>query len=338
MRLKNIALGLFVVAVCYLVGWAAWLYKYATTPTGSADTAVVVWIKPGQGFFETMDCLEKAGVIKEPDKFRWLAYLRGLERKIKAGEYLLRPSMPPGAILGVLVRGETLVQPGVVPEGLALRKVGEVFEKIGLFSADTFVKTASDPKLVNSLGLEGETLEGYLFPETYYFSKGVTAESVARKMVAQFRSVVTADWTRRAKDMGLTLHQLVTLASIIEKETARADERSMVAAVFLSRLKLGMRLESDPTVIYGIKDFSGNITRQDLESYTPYNTYKIQGLPIGPICSPGKAALEAVLTPAAGDFLYFVSKNDGSHHFSRTLAEHNKMVDYYQRGILSDRS
>lgn len=305
-------------------------YRYATTPTGASDTNVVVWIKPGQSFFETLAQLQEAGLVKHPKKFRWLAYLKGEERHIRAGEYLLSTSMSPGKILNTLVRGKNILHKAVIPEGATAFEIGQIFEKAGLLTRESFLQAAFNSDLIKAFGIEGDSLEGYLFPETYYFPKGVTAEDVIKKMVAQFRSVFTSAWIEQASAAGLTTHQVVTLASIVEKETAKPEERPLIATVFLNRLKRHMRLESDPTVIYGIKDFDGNLTRKHLKTLTPYNTYRIKGLPPGPIANPGQAAIQAVLYPPQESCLYFVSKNDGSHHFSSTLSEHNRMVRRYQ--------
>jgi UPF0755 protein len=311
-------------------GVGIWFFVYTITPVGSSEEKVSVWIRPGQGFFQTIDQLQDAGLVKHPEKFRWLAYLRRHERKIRAGEYALSASMSPKAILDTLVRGETILRKVVIPEGATVSKIGELVERAGLLSKESFLAAATDPNLVVSLGLQGNTLEGYLFPETYHFPKGVTAERVISKMVAQFRSVFTPGWADQAQEAGFTIHEVVTLASIVEKETGKPEERPLIAAVFLNRLKRRMRLESDPTVIYGMHEFDGNITRNDLKAHTPYNTYRITGLPPGPIANPGKDSLQAVLFPPEKPFLYFVSKNDGFHHFSQTFAEHNRMVRKYQ--------
>ena len=313
-----------------VAGTGYWFYRYAATPTGISKATVAVWIKPGQNFFKTIAQLQQTGIIRHPKRFRLLAYLRRDERRIRAGEYLLGASMSPGAILDVLVRGEVLLHKVVVPEGATVSTIAQILESAGLVSQDAFLQAARDPRLIKSLGVGGHTFEGYLFPETYHFPKGVAAGQVIKKMVAQFHSVFATDWLGRARAIGFTTQQVVTLASIVEKETARPDERLRIAAVFVNRLKRGMRLESDPTVIYGIKDFDGNLTRKDLQTLTPYNTYRIKGLPPGPIASPGRASIAAVLYPSEEPHLYFVSKNDGTHHFSRTLAEHKKMVRKYQ--------
>jgi UPF0755 protein len=323
---------LYAILIVFLgvAGVGLWFYQYMVTPVGTSDAQVSVWVKPGQGFFETIDQLQDVGLVKHPEKFRWLAYLQQYERRIRAGEYALAASMSPQAILTTLVRGETILHKVVVPEGATMGKIGQLLEKEGLVSSNDFMLAATNPDLVAALGWEGDTLEGYLFPETYHFPKGVTAEQVISKMVAQFQTVFEPAWSDRARDMGFSVHEVVTLASIVEKETAKTEERPRIAAVFLNRLKRNMRLESDPTVIYGMEHFDGNIRRKDLKTPTPYNTYRIKGLPPGPIANPGKDSIKAVLFPPEEPFLYFVSKNDGSHHFSRTFSEHNRMVRKYQ--------
>ena len=195
-----------------------------------------------------------------------------------------------------------------------------------------FIQAATDTTRVRQIGLEGETFEGYLFPDTYFFPKEVTIERIISTMVKRFWSVFVPEWQARAKDLGLTVHQVVTLASIIEKETGAPFERPIISSVFHNRLKKKMRLESDPTVIYGIKNFDGNLTRKHLTTPTPYNTYKIRGLPSGPIASPGGASLEAALYPDDTKFIYFVSRKDRTHQFSTNLKQHNRAVQKYQLG------
>ena len=311
-------------------GMGVWFYHYATTPVGETDAPVSVWIQPGEGFFQAMDTLQEAGLVRHREKFRWLAYLKGYETRIRAGEYALSASLSPIDILETLVRGDTVLHKVVIPEGATIRQIGEIVEKAALVAKQAFVETALSRRLADEFGIEGDTLEGYLFPETYHFPKGVTPEKMIQKMVDQFQSVFGLEWIDRAKDLGFSVHEVVTLASIVEKETASPAERPLIAAVFLNRLKKKMRLESDPTVIYGMAHFDGNITRKDLGTVTPYNTYRIKGLPPGPISNPGKASLQAVLYPTEVPYLYFVSKNDGTHHFSSSFSEHNRMVRKYQ--------
>jgi len=322
------SVGLFIIFIGASIGF--WFYYYTITPVEASGKIATVWIRPGQTFFETLAQLKKARLIRNPKKFRWLAYLKGHERQIRAGEYELSSAMSPGEILNTLVHGRIVLHKVVVPEGVTVSKIGKLLDEAGLIQQEVFYKTATTSSLVSNFGFEVDSLEGYLFPETYFFPKGVSAKQVIKKMVDQFRAAFTQAWLKRAKEIGLTTHEVVTLASIVEKETAKSEERPLIAAVFLNRLKQNMRLESDPTVIYGMKSFEGNITRKDLKALTPYNTYRIKGLPPGPIANPGKASIEAILYPAKKPYLYFVSKNNGSHHFSSTFSEHKKMVQKYQ--------
>ena len=327
-----VIIGIVFLSLCALAAGAAFsLYRYAHTPMGDAETTAVVWIKPGQSFSETVSQLEKADLVSRPRRFRWIALVTGSDRRIQAGEYRLSSAMTPKEMLDTMVLGKSLLRRVVIPEGSTVFKISEIIDESGLVAQDAFLEAASDRELMKALGIEAEGFEGYLFPETYDFPKGVAAQDVIRTMVDHFFSVLTPAWIERAHAGGLSVHDVVTLASIVEKETAKPEERPLIARVFLNRLKRGMRLESDPTVIYGMDDFDGNLTRKDLETPTPYNTYQIRGLPPGPIANPGEASIEAVLYPSEATYLYFVSKNDGSHHFSRTFEEHNRMVRRYQR-------
>jgi UPF0755 protein len=217
-----------------------------------------------------------------------------------------------------------------VPEGYTLSQISEVIAQSNLGNRDEFYRSASDPVLTRQMGVDADTFEGYLFPDTYFFSKGVKPRKIIHTMLHRFQSVFTKEWKNRAEKLGFSIHQVVTLASIIEKETGAPFERPLISSVFHNRLKKGMRLESDPTVIYSIDQFDGNITREHLNEPTPYNTYKIRGLPPGPIANPGKKALEAALFPADTPYLYFVSKRDRTHKFSTNIMEHNRAVRKYQ--------
>jgi UPF0755 protein len=217
-----------------------------------------------------------------------------------------------------------------VPEGSTLKQIAAIVESAGLATRAEFLSVAADADFVREKGIDAGTFEGYLFPETYFFPKNTAAREVITAMVDRFRSVFTEAWKKRAADIGLSVHQVLTLASIIEKETGAPSERPIISSVFHNRLRRGMRLETDPTVIYGIDDFDGNLTRKHLATPTPYNTYLISGLPPGPIASPGRAAIEAALYPADTAYLYFVSKKDGTHQFSKTFADHNRAILTYQ--------
>jgi UPF0755 protein len=217
-----------------------------------------------------------------------------------------------------------------IPEGYSLKQIADLLEESGLIKGDEFLSKTEDPDTTVRYALKSPTLEGYLYPDTYHFAKGQSASVLIDLMVSRFRQVTTP-FMERVRFVGLTLHEVITLASIVEKETGRPEERPVIASVFLNRLMKGMRLESDPTVIYGIRDFNGNLTREHLSKSTPYNTYRISGLPPGPIANPGLESIKAVLYPAGTDYLFFVSRNDGTHHFSRTYQEHQTAVEMYQK-------
>jgi UPF0755 protein len=306
------------------------LERYARAPSAPAGGEATLVIAPGQRFSETVAQLQRHGILAHPLKFRLLARWHGADRRVKAGEYSLRPSLTPLEVLGILEKGLVKQHRLTVAEGLNIAQIGELLAGSGLGSAPVFTALATDPGFARRHGIEADTLEGYLFPETYHFPRGTSAEAIIAGMVQGFRAVFSAAWAARAAELGFTEHQIVTLASIVEKETGDPSERPLIASVIHNRLKRGMRLETDPTVIYGIKGFDGNLTRRHLETPTPYNTYRIPGLPPGPIANPGKASLEAALYPARTDFLFFVSRNNGTHQFSTNLADHNRAVETHQ--------
>ncbi len=306
------------------------LRNYASSAPVSPIVEKIITIQHGQGFSAVSKTIFKAGIIHEPAKFKLLARLRGHDKDIKAGEYWLSSTMSPAKILQTIVDGKFYLHRITIPEGRNLYEIASLFSRSGLCTESEFIIAATDTSLVRKLGIEAETFEGYLFPETYYFQKGVTPDTIIKTMVRRFKIVFTPEWEQAAHKRGLSIHQVLTLASIIEKETGAAFERPIISSVFHNRLKKGMRLETDPTVIYDIKDFSGNLTRKHLETPTPYNTYKIYGLPPGPIANPGARAIEAAVYPAETDFLFFVSKKDNTHKFSTNITDHNKAVRKYQ--------
>ncbi len=311
--------------------YVAWdLREYAMTPSGGSDEKTVFTVPAGQGFLETRDALDREGLIQSPVRFGLLARLRRADTRIRAGEYLLSPAMTPEEILDILVAGRVRHHKLTIPEGYTMHQIAEAAQAAGLVREAAFLAAAADPDTVREFSAGGATLEGYLFPDTYHFTGEVTAEAMVRTMVRQFWSVFTPGCKARAGELGLTVHETVTLASIIERETGAPEERALISSVFHNRLKKGMRLESDPTVIYGIADFDGNLTRKHLEDRTPYNTYRISGLPPGPIANPGREALHAALHPAETEYLFFVSKQDRTHQFSTNLKDHNRAVRKYQ--------
>ncbi len=324
--------GLLVLAAAAAGGYAAWdLYRYAESPMGPPAKPVAVSVPAGQTFGDTLRRLRAAGIVRSPRRFEALARLKGLDTKVQAGEYWLTPDATPTKLLQQLVSGKVRMHALTLPEGYTIRQYAALVEEKGLAPGEAFLAVAADAALAHEYGIPGETLEGYLFPDTYHFPKGLPTKQLVDHMIAKFWTVFKPEWEDRARDLNMTLHEIVTLASIIEKETGAPAERKLISSVFHNRLKRNMRLQSDPTVIYGLKNFNGNLTKKDLETPTPYNTYTTGGLPPGPIANPGAGALEAALYPADTKHLYFVSRNDGTHHFSGSLKEHNRAVRKYQR-------
>ncbi len=325
---------LFIGLLALAAGWLAYMHlmHYAAAPAeadGRPEKKVVA-IEKGQNFRQTTLLLQAQQLIDHPFKFRLLARLQGKDKQIQAGEYLLSADMPPKDILEVMVNGKVRLYKVTVPEGSTLKQIAAIIENAGLATRAEFLSAATDADFVREKGIDAGNFEGYLFPETYLFPKNTAARGVIVAMVDRFWSVFTETWKKRAADIGLSVHQVLTLASIIEKETGTPSERPTISSVFHNRLRRGMRLETDPTVIYGIDDFNGNLTRKHLATPTPYNTYMISGLPPGPIANPGRAAIEAALYPADTPYLYFVSKKDGTHQFSTTFADHNRAILTYQ--------
>ncbi len=326
-RILAAALG----TLLLLVGAGTAAVHRALSPLAPSAPEVLFNVARGTSLTQISRDLEAAGLVRSAVAVEWLARARGLAEELRAGEYWLSSSLPPGEILTRIALGQVATHEVVLPEGLTAREIGERLAAAGLTDVEVFAETVRDPKLAAELGVEGETLEGYLFPNTYRLPRGLPAREIAQHLVEQFLAV----WRTlepRAQRQQLGMRELVTLASIVEKESGVADERPLIASVFRNRMLRGMRLESDPTVIYGIPDFDGNLRRRDLENTAnPYNTYRIRGLPPGPIANPGADALRAVVEPAESEYLYFVSRNDGTHTFSRTYREHVRAVDRYQR-------
>ncbi len=320
-----------------VIAAAAWLayddlLRYAATPAGAGGQtdSKIVTIEKGQNFRQATQVLLAQKLIEHPLKFRILGRLQGRDKQVQAGEYRLSADMSPGDILEVLVSGKVRLYRFTVPEGSNLKQIAAIVETAGLVTRAEFLSAASDADFLRKNGIDAASFEGYLFPDTYLFPKNTAAREIIGVMLELLHAAFTETWKNRATEIGLSVHQVLTLASIIEKETGAPAERPIISAVFHNRLRRGMRLETDPTVIYGIDDFDGNLTRKHLTTPTPYNTYQISGLPPGPIASPGRAAIEAALYPADTPFLYFVSKKDGTHQFSKNLADHNRAVLTYQ--------
>ena len=326
-----VILIILVIGPAALLGILTWnVFYYADQSSGNDISERVITVLPGQHFKMIASQLEEAGVLRDSLRFKLFARFKGYDKRIKAGEYRLSAALSPKQVLEIMVSGKVTLYRITIPEGYNLVQIAGLVSKMGLAEAPEFIRSARDPAVVNALGLEADSLEGYLFPDTYHFPKGLPLHEIMGTMVNRFREIFSTEWQERARQMDMSVHQVVTLASIIEKETGAAFERPLIASVFHNRLAKGMRLSSDPTVIYGIKNFDGNLTRKHLKTATPYNTYLNKGLPPGAIANPGLASLEAALYPAETDYLYFVSKKDSTHQFSTTFKEHNRAVRKYQ--------
>lgn len=304
--------------------------EYADTAGGRPSKEAMVMVEPRQHLKTTADILFQSEIIRRPSYFYLYARAMGLARRIQAGEYLVSGAMTPRQILEIMVSGKIYLHKITIPEGYNLKEIAAEFAAAGLASESLLLRVAKDPQFCRGWKIDADTAEGYLFPDTYYFPKGITPEKILSTMILRFRQVFTPEMAKQAEKTGLSIHQAVTLASIIEKETGSDSERPLVSSVFHNRLKRRMRLESDPTVIYGIDDFDGNITRRHLTTPTPYNTYTRQGLPPGPIASPGARSLLAAVDPVQSEYLFFVSRQDKTHQFSRTWEEHLQAVRKYQ--------
>ena len=317
-------------AIAALLGAGAYALTQALAPVASEAEPVFFEVSRGASLQTIAERLEVAGVVRNAGAVAVLARYRGLENALQAGEYRLSPASTPDEILDALATGRVVTYEVAVPEGFTAAMIAKRLEAANLAKAEEFLAWVRDPASTAAHGVEGTSLEGYLFPETYRLPRGLGPRETAAVFVGQFLEV-WRELEPRARERNLSMNEVVTLASIVEKETGVPEERALIAAVFLNRLKRGMRLETDPTVIYGIPDFDGNLRRSDLEDPdNPYNTYRIAGLPPGPIASPGRDALAAVVDPAETDYLYFVSRNDGTHLFSRTYGEHLRAVSEFQ--------
>ncbi len=339
--MRRIVGALAILIILGILGSAAWLYATVGRPyKGYEAPEVFVEIAPGSSPAAMGRVLAAAGVVPNAPSFRTAVWLRGSGRRLQAGEYRFDAPISPADVVDKLARGEVYLQPITFREGLNIRQMAAIFEERGFGTARAFIKAASNPQAVAELDRQATDLEGYLFPDTYTLPRNVTAEQLVSRMVSRFEQSLTPEIREQAAGRGLSVRQLVTLASLVEKETAQADERPLVAAVYANRLKIGMGLQCDPTVIYALERagrYSGNLTRENLKFDSPYNTYRYAGLPPGPIAAPGLAALQAAANPADVPYLYFVSRNDGSHAFAATLDEHNRNVHQWQVQYFRDK-
>ncbi len=299
---------------------------------------ILLRVERGSNARSIADRLQAAGVIADRETFRRGAAAQNLGTRLQAGLYRFDLPLTPQEVLDRIAAGEVATRTVTLPEGLDLRDTARSLADQGAGSAAELRAVFSDPRvterLIGSLDPQAETLEGYLFPNTYQLPPDALPERVAAVLVGAFRTLWSEERRARAEAFERSLREIATLASIVEKETGAASERARIASVFWNRLRLGMPLQSDPTVLFAMRqagDYGNDIRKRDLDIASPYNTYQAAGIPPGPIASFGTASLDAVLSPERTDFLYFVSRNDGTHEFNRTLREHNRAVQQWQR-------
>jgi UPF0755 protein len=326
---------LFKGSLLLLLGWyllLLWL------PAGDGTRVYGLTVPKGAGLVAVAQELKQAGLIRSSLHLRLVARLHGFDHMMQTGDYRISDSMLPTQILGKMANGQSDACKFTLPEGYSMYQAAVLMQKQGVFDQHQFLAACKDPVLLHELGIEAKTAEGYLFPGTYQVGFHMDEQGMVTEMVREFRR--RTDGLKALLDAsGLSLGQVVTMASMIEREAVSSEEKPLIASVFLNRLRIGMPLQSDPTAIYGVRIFGGTVTKQDLQRNSPYNTYRIKGLPVGPIGNPGLEALQAVLLPAKTDYLYFVARKNGTHQFSRTLAEHNQGVNrFLKKGKKSKRS
>lgn len=310
--------------------------RSSTVSRGEVQREYVrVSLPPGAGAREIARLLHRAGLIKHPIVFEVLVRARGVENRLIAGDYEIPVGRPMGDILAQLVEGRVATVTFTIPEGLTIAQIADVLDEKDFAKAEGFLAACRRLKLNGDL-LDGdkvqplEQMEGYLFPDTYRVARGIGVDDLVKIMFFRWQAEFGEARRNRAAELGMTVHQVMTLASIIEREAKKPEERALISAVFHNRLKAGMKLDADPTVLYAIGEPGGELTLEDLAVDSPYNTYKYPGLPPGPICNPGAACIDAALYPADTDYLYFVARPDGTHDFSVTLREHMAKKRKYQ--------
>jgi len=303
-------------------------WAYLTTPL---NTSQIIFVQPGWSFKRLIIELEKEKIVTFPLLLQIWGRTYGLAAKIKPGEYLITPDLTPVALLKKLSSGKGIIHYKVtIPEGATIKEIAKTLAQYDLINRTKFIRLAYNQHFAHSLGIDAPSLEGYLFPATYFLPKGLSEDIIIKIMFTKFDHIYQK-YSNKAKKTGFSRHEIVTLASIIEKETAVRTEKPLIASVFLNRLRREMPLQADPTVIYALPHFNGNLTKKDLKYVSPYNTYVIKGLPPTPICNPGEESIRAVVEAPNTPYLYFVSRGNGTHYFSKNLKDHIRAVLKYQR-------
>lgn len=320
-------------ASCGIVLGLYGFVRFWMEPPPGPGRPVFYEVKSGTTPMAIAQELETLGIITNSKMFYWYGRLTGKLHKFKSGDYRFTTKMKPDEVMNVIISGISFGYPLTVPEGYNSRQIAENLDKLRPGAGAEFLALCGNAEFIKNLGLFRQPpnhLEGFLFPDTYFITRKTPVSELIAQMVKRYRTVFTASLEAQAAQMHMTEFEVVTLASVVEKETGVAEERPLVASVFHNRLKKRMKLQSDPTVVYGLVNYNGNITKKDLLTPHPYNTYVIPGLPVGPIANPGKEAILATLSPATSDYLYFVSHNDGTHQFSTNYDDHRKAVNRFQ--------
>ncbi len=313
-------------------------YTALFIPPSKEKTWKEIQVTEGMSFKTISRMLKEEGIIRYRGYFEILGRIEGITRKVRVGYYGLGTHMNMWEVLDALRRGRIIEYEVVIPEGYNLYQIGYVLAGTPLISdSKQFIAVAKNKNFARSLGINADTLEGYLFPDTYYFPKGTTVDGIAKLMVKHYKDVFARSYYTRATELGLSEHQIITLASIIEKEAKVPSERKLISAVYHNRLKQGMKLQADPTAVYGTKAWVTTVTLNDLKRRSPYNTYLHKGLPPGPIANPGQGAILAALYPEPVDYLFFVAQGDGSHFFSKDYNAHVKAVGRYRKNKRNSR-
>ena len=317
-----------------LLGGAGWFVWESRPPSEAGSGLVIFEVAKGQSVRSVAESLKARGLIRKSAPFILLYKIFHEDENIKAGEFAVPAGRGTKETLEVLLRGKIYLHPVTVAEGLTAAETFDVFLAASFGTREEFEAGFKDTGEMALIDPTAADLEGYLFPETYRLPKGATAAEILSIMVAQFKDIFGPEARRRAAEIRMTPREAVILASLIEKETSLPEEKPLVSAVFHNRLRIGMKLECDPTVIYALKRdgaYRGYLRKRDLKLDSPYNTYMVGGLPPGPICNPGRASIEAALFPATADYIFFVADREGGHVFSRTLREHHNAVRAYRQ-------
>jgi UPF0755 protein len=331
LRIIKLSILTFIVLIFISAGWFAYEFRHSSP---QEEESILFTVEKGANVRTVARSLVGKGMMEKTWPFLLGYKFFHASDTLKAGEYRLDLGLSPKEILDKLLEGRVLLYPLTIIEGLTRREIADHVNTTLFLNKEDFLKEAADISLIQEMDPLAENLEGYLSPETYYFPSQTSSAAIVRKMTNQFKKLFSDEWRRRASDIGLSIRQVIILASLIEKETSVPEEKPIVSGVFHHRLRIGMKLDCDPTIIYALKEegrFDGNLRKPDMSWDSPYNTYVYAGLPPGPIANPGQESIKAALYPKDVNYLYFVSKNDGSHHFSATFREHQNAVNYYQK-------